>query len=150
MPIADESNADEAILLSRMSLRGENYEIEVHGRRATARVWKRPDLDSAEGARNAAVMVTKLTELASSVDSLVFDLREAPVIAGPRTVDALGVLFSSYEQAGARIAVIASNEPLQTLQFRRLLSTYAPTTGQLTLSTSEAEAWAGGPASRRQ
>ncbi|MBS2017720.1 MAG: hypothetical protein JST00_32885 [Deltaproteobacteria bacterium] len=133
-----------------MSLRGDNYEIEVHGRRATARVWKRPDLDSAEGARNAAAMVAKLTELAASVDSLVFDLREAPLIAGPRTVDALGELFSAYEEARARIAVVTTSEPLQTLQFRRLLSTYAPTMGQLTLSTSEAETWVNAPTSRRQ
>lgn len=64
--------------------------------------------------------------------------------------DALGALFSSYEEAHARIAVIASNDPLQTLQFRRLLSTYAPTMGQLTLSTPEAEAWVTAPPSRGQ
>lgn len=126
-----------------MSLQGENYLIELHGKRASARVWKRPDLDSAAGARDAAIMVTTLTDLASKVASLVFDLRDAPVIAGPKTVDALSGLFRTYENAGAKIAVIVSTEPIQTLQFRRLLSSYAPTKGRLTFTTEEAEAWTG-------
>lgn len=126
-----------------MSLQGENYLIEVNGKRASARVWKRPDLDSAAGALNAATMVATLTELASKVESLVFDLRDAPVIAGPKTVDALSALFRTYETAGAKIAVLVTTEPIQTLQFRRLLSSYAPTKGRLALTTEEAEVWAG-------
>lgn len=125
-----------------MSLRGENYEIVVHGKRASARVWKRPDLDSASGASNAATMVAALTDLASKVDSLVFDLRDAPVIAGPKTVDTLSALFRTYETAGAKIAVLVTTEPIQTLQFRRLLASYAPTKGRLTFTNEEAEAWA--------
>jgi len=124
-----------------MALRGENYLIEVQGGRATARVWKRPDLDYAAGASDAATMVAALAELAPQVDGLVFDLRDAPTIAGPRTVDTLSGLLSTYESAGARIAVIVTTEPMQTLQFRRLISTYAPTQGRLTFSTAEAEAW---------
>lgn len=131
-----------------MSLRGENYLIEVDGKLAKARVWKRPDLDSAAGAHHAAIMVATLTDLASKVRSLVFDLRDAPVIAGPKTVDALSGLFRAYESAGARFAVIVTTEPLQTLQFRRLLSSYAPTKGRLTFSTEEAEAWAAAAGAR--
>lgn len=131
-----------------MSLRGENYLIEVEGKRAKARVWKRPDLDSAAGARDAAIMVATLADLAPKVHSLVFDLREAPLIAGPKTVDALSGLFRTYESAGARFAVIVTTEPLQTLQFRRLLSSYAPTKGRLMFSPEEAEAWAGASARR--
>lgn len=131
-----------------MSLQGDNYAIEIRGDRATARVWKRPDIDSAAGARSAAAMVTALKELAIKRCSLVFDLREAPVVAGPRTVETLGDLLATFEASRARIAVIVTNEPMQALQYRRLLSTYAPTQGRLTTTPAEAEAWIQAPKSR--
>ncbi|MBX3213128.1 MAG: hypothetical protein KF850_13925 [Labilithrix sp.] len=126
-------------------MKGENYEIDPGGRWAVARVWRRPDLPSADGARDASEMVRHLVALTSKISGLLFDLREAPAVAGPRTVDAMTQLLEAYERASVRIAVVVADDPLKALQFRRLVTTFAPTWGRLDVSLAEAEAWLSRP-----
>ena len=120
---------------------GENYSIELLTKHAHVRVWRRPDIDSAAGATNAGVMVEHLSKLiAQTLKSVLFDLREAPAIAGPRTVETMSSLMSACEKHGVRIAIVVSDDPMQVLQFRRLASTYAPTQGRVS-SAIDAEGW---------
>jgi hypothetical protein len=71
----------------------------------------------------------------------LLDLRSAPTVAGPRTVETMGELLRDCERANVRIAVAISGDAMQLLQFRRLVSTYAATYGRVSTVLSEAEAW---------
>ena len=121
---------------------GENYTIELDGEHVVGRVWRRPDLDSASGARSADEMASHLRSLTTEKrNSLLLDLREAPAIAGPRTVETLSDLLRGCEKAGVRIAVILSGDAMQLLQFRRLVSTFAPSAGRAAVTVAEGEQW---------
>jgi len=120
--------------------RGENFSIAVDGGHALAAVWRRPDLDSAAGARSANELTFHLRKLTPQLKSLVLDLRDAPVVAGPKTVETLGELLRGCEKASVRVAVVLSGDPMQLLQFRRLVATYAPTEGKAVVSLTDAEA----------
>ncbi|MBN9164337.1 MAG: hypothetical protein BGO98_21745 [Myxococcales bacterium 68-20] len=121
---------------------GENYAIELDGEHVVGRVWRRPDLDSASGARSADEMAAHLRSLTTEKrKSLLLDLRDAPAIAGPRTVETLSDLLRGCEKAGVRIAVILSGDAMQLLQFRRLVSTFAPSAGRAAVTLAEGEQW---------
>lgn len=122
---------------------GDNYSIELDGFHGIVRVWRRPDLDSATGARDANEMTELLKRLLLSkrMRSLLFDLRNAPPIAGPRTVETMGELLGACERALARIAVLVSSDPVQVLQFRRLVMTHAPSQGRVASTLADAESW---------
>ena len=119
---------------------GENFSVALDGAHAVATVWRRPDLDSAAGARSASELASHLRRLTPQLESLVFDLRDAPVVAGPKTVETLGELLRGCEKGSVRIAVVLSGDAMQLLQFRRLVATYAPTKGKAVVSLAEAEA----------
>ena len=118
---------------------GENYRVVLEEAHAVVTVWRRPDLDSATGARNANEMVAHLRKLTPQLATLILDLREAPVVAGPKTVETLGELLRGCEKSGVRVAVVLSGDPMQLLQFRRLVATYSPTKGKVAVSLTEAE-----------
>ena len=118
---------------------GDNYTVALEGAHAVATVWRRPDLDSATGARNANEMTAHLRKLTPQLASLILDLREAPAVAGPKTVETMSELLRGCEKASVRIAVVLSADPMQLLQFRRLVATYSPTRGKAVVSLTEAE-----------
>lgn len=130
---------------------GVNYSLSLDGPLARVRIWRRPDLDPTTSANAASEVFGHLVALVSPtsdrrapdrVKGIVFDIREAPVVAGPKTAERLGELFTVLERRKARIAVvILQDQPMQVLQFRRLISGHAPTQGRVVSSTIEAETW---------
>lgn len=119
---------------------GDNFTLVLDGGHAVLKVWRRPDLDSASGARNANEMAAHLRALMPKLASLIFDLRDAPPVAGPKTVETVSELLRSCEQRAVRIAVVLSADPMQLLQYRRLVATYAPARGKAVMTLAEAEA----------
>ncbi len=117
----------------------EMFSITSDGARAEIKIWRRPDLDSAAGARNAEEMAAEAAKLPNrGIREVILDLREAPGVAGPRSTAALGTMFARWAAAKVRIAVLISEDPLKTLQFNRLVADHAPK--HACVSTDEAEA----------
>ncbi len=119
---------------------GDNYRIVVENGIATWTVWRRPDLDMAAGAALAERQATEASRLlVRGVRALVFDLRQGPDIAGPKTQAALGSIFSPFERMRIPLAVVVAS-PMQQLQMNRLVSEHAPTMGTVYTTLPEAEA----------
>jgi hypothetical protein len=121
---------------------GNNYRVELDGRVALCRVWARPDLDSETGARLAAKKVELCRRLAAGeARALLFDLREAPKVTGPKTQKALELLIGVWESAARPIAIIVSPASLQKLQLSRIAKEAAPTQSEVFLDFDQARAW---------
>jgi hypothetical protein len=104
---------------------GENYEISSDAHQVVqCRVWRRKDLDSDAGARCAEEMLAHLERLAESPGTrgFVYDLREAPGVAGPRTQAAIGRTLTVWAQAGRRTAIVVGEVSLRRLQMQRIVS----------------------------
>ena len=69
---------------------------------------------------------------------LVFDLTEAPGIAGPKTQAAIGNILSPFEKMLVPIAVVVGS-PMQALQLGRLVSEHAVTMDAVCNSVPDAE-----------
>ena len=129
------------ILLTR-----EMFSISVDGGRAEIKVWRRPDLDSASGTRNTVEMTEEAAKLPSrGIKEILFDLREAPGVAGPKSTELLGGMFSRWAAAKVRVAVLINDDPLKTLQFNRLVSDHASKSAYVTTDENEATRWLGAP-----
>lgn len=126
-------------------IKGEMFAILVEGtiqRRAEIRIWRRPDLDSAAGARNAARIAEEAAKLpARGVRTVVLDVREAPPVAGPKTLESLGAMIADWAAAHIRVAVVVSEEAIMALQFKRLLAENAPLGGRVFSGMAQAKAW---------
>lgn len=109
----------------------ENYSIEIEDDVAMAKVWRRPDLDSATGARLAGELAADIGRIMGRIRRLVFDVTAAPPVAGPKTTETLAGLLSTCERAGVDIEVIVTNDAMQNLQFKRLIAEHAPKHGRL-------------------
>ncbi len=111
---------------------GDNYTFGLTATlRAVCRVWRRPDLTSADGARCAEEMTSLMRAAAARMESLgmLFDLRDAPFIAGPRTEAAVTLMLTSWDQVRKRSCIIVSDNPMQQLQMKRLVEKHAPRFG---------------------
>jgi len=121
---------------------GKNYEIDVTGALATCRVWSRPDLDSTEGAQLAAEKIAVFQRLsATTVQRLLLDLSRAPPVTGAKTQESLGAMLKAWEDAAKYVAVVAASNPMQQLQLRRIVATFAPSYGKLFDVARQAEEW---------
>jgi hypothetical protein len=120
----------------------EMFSITVDGARAVIRIWRRTDLDHATGAANAVEMAAEGAKLPGrGVREIVLDLREAPGIAGPKTSAAIAAMLARWGTARIRIAVLITDDPLKTLQFRRLVTDNAPKNACVTSDLVAAEKW---------
>jgi hypothetical protein len=120
---------------------GGNYEIELVGGVAHCRVWRRPDVDHATGARFAQQLAAHLAELLhADARALVLDLREAPPVQGPRTQAAVGGILGAWE-ANARPAAFVVTGALSHLQMVRLAREHAPHHARVFQHPDEANAW---------
>jgi hypothetical protein len=120
----------------------EMFSIIVDGHYAEIKIWRRPDLDSAAGARNAQEMATESAKLpARGVREILFDVREAPAVAGPKSTAVLAELLRGWGMARVRIAVLISDDAVKTLQFRRLVVEHAPKNAFVTSDPHEAARW---------
>ena len=121
---------------------GGNYCIELDAGVAYCRVWARPDLDSAAGARFALEKVRHLEALSlGAARGMILDLSAAPPVAGPSTQASLGQMLSSWERAKRPIAVVGGSNQIQLLQLRRLVTSHAPSYGSLFTELPAARAW---------
>ena len=122
---------------------GGNYRIEIERGVATCRVWRRPDVDAATGALYAQEKIAHFEALARGpVRGMIFDLREAPPVTGPRTRAAIGEMIGAFERAGRRIALVAGEHPTQRLQLRSVVDELAPMHGRVFHDVASATAWA--------
>jgi len=118
---------------------GENFRIVLRNGVAIWTVWRRPDLDMAAGAALAERQVGEATRLlVRGVRGMVFDLTEAPDIAGPKTQEAIGNILAPFEKMRVPVTVVVVS-PMQVLQLNRLVSEHAPTMGAVCSSVLEAE-----------
>jgi hypothetical protein len=104
---------------------GANHSLAVDGTHALVRIWRRPDLDSATGAHLAVELATAIAGVIPTMRTLALDLRDAPYIGGPESVEALAHLVRACERGNVRVAVILGGDPVQRLQVRRVVTTYA-------------------------
>ena len=121
---------------------GGNYRVELDGDVAHCRVWSRPDLDFAAGARLAEQKVAICRSLATGeARGLLFDLREAPKVTGPKTQASLEQILSAWESAARPVAVIVSPASLQKLQLSRLARDSAPRHAEVFVDFELARQW---------
>ena len=103
---------------------GDNHLISARHGIATCQVWVRPDLSPEDGARSARQMSDYLAQNVLYPDSpyrgVIFDLRKAPPVFGPKTREALAGFFSSAAKSGIPVAVLVGESAIQVLQFRNL------------------------------
>ncbi|HEU4536840.1 MAG TPA: hypothetical protein VFS00_22110 [Polyangiaceae bacterium] len=127
---------------------GPTYSISLEDGVASCRIWSRPDIEWAEGARVATDLTKVLLALAEGpreqARALVFDEREAPPVFGPQTEVAVGSLLAAWERQERRVASAVGTNPVKQLQMRRLLAERAPKYGRAFLTFEEALAWARG------
>lgn len=114
---------------------GGNYRIELERGVVVCKVWSRPDVDRETGARYAEEKVAifeNLLEMSGSVSgACLLDAREAPTNWGPTTHAALARSVELWERARRKIAIVASDDPLQILLFRQLVKEWAPRYGRV-------------------
>ena len=123
---------------------GDNYEISMdeHGV-VVCRVWRRPDLDHDAGARCAEEMLERIRDLALSSEAtgFVYDLREAPPVAGPRTQAAIVGIVALWVEGGRRVAIAVGDASLRKLQMQRLVSEAATQEAAVFDEPDEALRW---------
>jgi hypothetical protein len=102
---------------------GGNYAIHVDDGLVDVRVWRRPDVAPAEGARFAREKVVHLEALArrDGVVGLLLNLAEAPPVVGPVTQAAVADMLRPFADRRHRIAVVVGESATQRLQMERLL-----------------------------
>jgi len=120
--------------------RGENFIIETEGNIAVCRVWQRPDLTSAQGAACAEQIQAHAVTLALSphIRGFVFDLRRAPLVAGPRTTGAMEEMARAFDRAQKTFCILTAEDAMQALQASRVLRTASPTRGLVTSDERQA------------
>ena len=121
---------------------GGNYRIELDASIATCRVWRRPDVDAETGAAFAKEKVAHFDALARGVArALIFDLRDAPPVTGPKTQEAIGLMISTFERVRRRVAIVSGPSATQRLQLPRIVDAAAPRSGRVFASADDARAW---------
>jgi hypothetical protein len=121
---------------------GGNYSIELYAGVAYCRVWARPDVDSAAGARFAREKIAHFEALArADAKAMILDLTAAPPVTGPATQESLGHMLAAWERAKRPIAIVASGNQIQLLQLRRLVASHAAHSGSVFNDSQAARAW---------
>jgi hypothetical protein len=105
---------------------GENHLISSRDGFAVCQIWTRPDLSSEEGAKNAQQMVSFMMDvvlrLGTNYRGIIFDVRRAPPVFGPKTRAVLAELLARSIERSVRLAIITGESATQVLQFRSLCS----------------------------
>ncbi len=111
-----------------LAARGKNYSFYRAGEVVLCRVFQRKELTSVEGAQCADEISRTAQKLV--VDScaryFIFDIRHGPPVFGPKTEAALGALFAHLAKIHVGIRCLVSDNPLQEMQYGRLLRDVAP------------------------
>ena len=125
------------------TITGDMFSIAVDGPRAEIRIWRRPDLDSETGAKNAQRIAEEAAKLpARGVRGVLLDVREAPSIAGPKSIAAMGALMAAWAAAHLRIVILVNaDDALKSLQFSRTVMENAPRDARVMKDPAEAAKW---------
>lgn len=130
-----------------LTIEGDNHRLVLEGGIVRGAIWKRPDLDNAQGAQNARqIELALLGWLRHRPRGLFLDVSQGPEVAGPKTEETLGSWFEAYAQAHVRVAVQVGSSAVQKMQYQRLLSAKAGNRGRLCTSEAEALAFLATPA----
>lgn len=118
---------------------GDNFRYELDERGILrGRVWRRPDLDSERGAELAEEMARAW--IAAGTDSrtagLIFDLRDAPPVFGPRTERAFSTMLDARNNP-KWVVLVAGEIAVQSLQLQRIASGHPRATVTKSLEHAE-------------
>ncbi|MCB9656453.1 MAG: hypothetical protein H6726_02300 [Sandaracinaceae bacterium] len=112
------------------SAAGDNHELVLEHDLVRGRIWKRPDLDLAQGAENARQIERALLSwLQHKPRGLFLDVSEGPEVAGPKTEATLGEWFRAYANAKVRVAIRVGPSAMQRMQYRRLVQEFVGPAG---------------------
>jgi hypothetical protein len=128
--------------MAETSISGDMFSFTINAPRAEIRVWRRPDLDSQAGARNAARIADEARRLpARGVRAVLLDLADAPPVAGPKTLASVGEMIAQWAAARMSIIIVMSHDAIMVLQYKRVVAENAPRSARVTTSLTEAKLW---------
>lgn len=109
---------------------GDNHHLTLEHGLVRGRIWKRPDLDLAQGAENARqIERALLTWLKHAPRGLYLDVSEGPEVAGPKTEATLSAWFRAYADKQVRVAIRVGPSAMQRMQYRRLVQEFVGASG---------------------
>jgi hypothetical protein len=125
------------------SINGDMFSISIDGPRAQIRIWRRPDIDSDTGAKNAARIAEEGAKLpVRGVRAVLLDVKDAPAVAGPKSIASISVMMSAWAAARMRVAIfVGSDDAIKVLQFRRVVTEHAPRDARIITDAAEAAKW---------
>lgn len=124
------------------TVEGEMFSITVDGPRAEIRLWRRPDLDSETGTHNAARLSEEGSKLpARGVRRILLDVRDAPAVAGPKSIASMTAMMAAWTNPRTRVAILVSADPIKVLQFKRVVTEAAPQGTRVMTDPDEAAQW---------
>jgi hypothetical protein len=119
---------------------GANFELRSDARVLICRVWARPDLSREEGAQSGQRLMKLMLDAFTqpSLRAVLMDARQAKMVIGGRTLEAIERMFVGAEQHGITIVALISNDPLQKLDFADVVGRAAPRHGRVSVELDEA------------
>lgn len=122
---------------------GDMFSITVDGPRATIRIWRRPDLDTETGAKNAARIAEESMLLPGrGVRAVLLDVSDAPSVAGPKSIASMGAMMAAWAAARVRMVILVGpDDALKALQFTRTVTENAPRDAKIMKDAAEAAKW---------
>jgi len=105
-----------------LATEGDNHRLFLQDGIVRGAIWKRPDLDNAQGAANAQQIEQALLGwLSRRPQGLFLDVSEGPEVAGPKTEATIAAWFEAYANAKIPVAVQVGPSAMQRMQYQRLL-----------------------------
>lgn len=72
---------------------------------------------------------------------MLLDVREAPAVAGPKTVVSLSTMMKDWAKAHLRVAILVNDDPIKVLQYTRVMTENAPRGSRVITDALEAKGW---------
>ena len=130
-----------------LATEGDNHRLILTDGIVRGAIWKRPDLDNAQGAANAQQIEHALLGwLSRRPQGLFLDVSEGPEVAGPKTEATIAAWFEAYANAKIPVAVQVGASAMQRMQYQRLLHEKLGPRGRLCAGLDEALAFLKQPA----
>jgi hypothetical protein len=112
--------------------RARNWELTADAHFALCRVWSVPEMTRDEGADSARRLLQQAVRVLTDVPArkgFIFDVRDARMVIGGKTLAVLETMFATAEDRGVRIAAVITSDPIQKLDFTDLVERAAPRMG---------------------
>jgi hypothetical protein len=129
--------------MTATTITGEMFSISIEGPRAAIRIFRRPDLDSETGAKNAARISEEASRLPGrGVRAVLLDVRDAPGVAGPKSIASMGAMMAGFAAAHLKVAILVqADDAMKVLQFTRVVTEHAPRDARVIKDADEAARW---------